>query len=505
MTELQPFLDAFHFIRPAWFVLVAVVALIWFCVRRRATRPALQMEGIAPHLRRALTVGGGQKRLLLPIDGVALALMLAALGAAGPTWSRVPDPFVAQTAPLVIAVKVTSSMEQEDLAPSRLERARHKIRDLLELRAGGRTALVAYAGSAHSVVPMTEDPGVVQPYLQGLSPDVMPQDGADASAALALARDILAKEGAPGGILFLADAIDGADVQALGDPSEASLAVLAMLPEGVSDPGLDRLEIPVVRATPDETDVRTLDRQLNADYQHALTEEGTQPWDDRGWLLGWPAALLALLWFRRGWTMRWSLLLALGIAATSPLPAHAEGIADWFLTADQQGRLAYQRKDFDRAAELFINPMWKGQALYHDGQYSEAAKVFARLDTADAAFREGMAHIKGREYREGIAAFETALKRDPDFPGAAENLETAKAILDYLETTREQSDTGEEAGIGADDVVLDNENARGTETQIQGVDEGDGLLTAEQWMNTVDTDPGDFLRQRFAIEAARAR
>src|SRR3546814_13163073 len=111
--------------------------------------------------------------------------------------------------------------------------------------------------------------------------------------------------------------------------------------------------------------------------------------------------------------------------------------------------------------------MWKGQVLYRDGRYSEAAKVFARLDTAAASFAEGMAHIKGREYREGIAAFEATLERDPDFPGAAENLETAKGILDYLETAREQSDTGEEAGIGADEVVLDNEEQNGTEAHNQ--------------------------------------
>ncbi|BCH20583.1 membrane protein [Mesorhizobium sp. L-8-10] len=500
MTEISFFLEAFHFLRPAWLLLVPAIAAIWFHVRRRAMRPAQATERIAPHLRKAMTVGGVQTRHLLAIDGVALGLLLTALGAAGPTWSRVPDPFVAQTVPLVVALKVTSSMTADDLAPTRLERAKQKIRDLLKLRAGGRTALVAYAGSAHSVVPMTDDPGVVEPYLQGLSPEIMPEDGADAGAALALARDILAREDVPGGILFVTDAVDTADVDALGNADVASLAVLAMLPEGANDPGIDRLSVPVVRATPDGGDVRTLERRLNAAYERVMTEEGTQPWNDRGWLLGWPAALLALLWFRRGWTMRWSLLLALGIGAMPSPPAHAEGVIDWLLTPDQQGRLAYQRKEYDRAAELFADPMWKGQSLYRDGQYSEAADVFSRLDTAAAAFAEGMAHIKGREYRDGIAAFETTLKRDPDYPGAAENLKTAKEILDYIETTREQSDTGEEAGEGADEIVMDNKDARGAETRIQG--KGDALLTTEQWMNTVDTDPADFLRQRFAIEAA---
>lgn len=502
MTELRQFLDAFHFLRPGWLLLILLIVVVWLYVRRRATHSAKPVEGIAPHLHRALTVGGGYRRHILPIDGMALGLVFAALGAAGPTWSRVPDPFVAQTAPLVIALKVTPSMMDQDLAPTRLERAQQKIRDFLELRAGGRTALIAYAGSAHSVVPMTVDPGVVEPYLQGLSPEVMPRDGANAGAAVELAGNILTKENAPGGILFFADSIDTAEITTLDNIEGASLAVLAMLPEGTNDRGMDGLSIPVVRVTSDDDDVRTLERWLNAAYTRAMTEEGNQPWQDRGWLFGWPAALLALLWFRRGWTMRWSLLIAFGIGMMPPDPAQAEGIADWFLTPDQQGRLAYQQKDFGRSAELFIDPMWKGQGLYRDGQYSEAANVFSRLDTAASAFAEGMAHVKGREYREGIAAFETALKRDPDFPGAAENLAVANAILDYVEAAREQSDTGEEAGAGADDVVMDNEDARGTETQIQD-GAGDELLTTDQWMNTVDTNTGDFLRQRFAIEDAK--
>ncbi len=115
-----------------------------------------------------------------------------------------------------------------------------------------------------------------------------------------------------------------------------------------------------------------------------------------------------------------------------------------------------------------------------------------------------MAEIKSRGYRDGVRSFETALERDPDYPGAAENLAVAKEIVDYIEEVREQSDTGEEGGIGADEVVFDNEANRGAETQIEAPREGgDGLMTTEQWMNTVDTRTGDFLRQRFAIEAAR--
>ena len=126
-----------------------------------------QSDGLAPHLREALTLGAQTGRRWQPIDGVAAGLLFAVIGASGPTWSRVPDPFVAQTAPLVIVLKVTPSMDAPDVAPTRLERGKQKIRDLLDLRAGARTALVAYAGTAHRVVPLTEDADIMRPYLEG--------------------------------------------------------------------------------------------------------------------------------------------------------------------------------------------------------------------------------------------------------------------------------------------------------------------------------------------------
>jgi len=503
MTTVSVALEAFHFLRPLWLLALLPTAALWWAVRRGHARPTPKPAGIAPHLRAALTVGGAVRRRLLPIDGVALALALLAAGAAGPTWSRQPDPFASQSAPLVIALKVTPSMEARDLAPSRLDRAKQKIRDLLDLRAGARTALVAYAGTAHVVVPMTEDAGVMLPYLEGLAPEVMPQDGNRAADALALATDLLARETGPGGVLFVADALDPADAAALSEVGDR-LAVLSMLPERQDDRGMGALAgVPVISVTPHASDVARIDRMLAAAQARAALAESEQPWQDRGPWLAWPAALLVLLWFRRGWTMRWAALAAVALVLPAP-QARADGLTDWFLTPDQQGRLALERKQFGRAADLFEDPLWRGYALYRHGQYEAAVEVLDRVETAQAAFIQGMAHIKSRRYRDGVRAFETALARDPDYPGAAANLAVGMEIVEYVEDLRAQSDTGEDRGIGADEVVFDNEANRGAETQLDVQEDGGApMLTAEQWMTTVDTRTGDFLRSRFALEAAR--
>ena len=502
MTDVPLFLEAFHFLRPLWLLLVPLIVIVWWWVRRPVQRGAMLAEGIAPHLREALTVGRAQRRRVLPIDSTAAILLLAALGAAGPSWSRQPDPFAAQSAPAVIVLAVTTGMEQTDLAPSRLERGKQKIRDFLDLRAGARTALVGYAGTAHVVLPMTEDAQVMVPYLEGLSPEVMPREGAVAGEALALAAAMLAEETAPGGILFVTDSLDPADVAPL-NASAVPLAVLSMRPEGSRDRGLDALSVPVVEVTPDPSDIRRLDGLLNAAYRRAQLDDVDQPWEDRAHWLAWPAALILLLSFRRGWTMRWAAIAGLTLLLT-PQGARAEGIADWFLTPDQQGRIAFDNKRYARAGELFVDPLWRAYALYRAGQYDDAVLVLDRVETAQAAFIQGMANIKGRHYRDGVRAFETALARDPDYPGAAENLETAQRIVAYVEAAQLASDTGEDQGIGADEEVYDNESGQGEETLREAADAGGaGLLTADQWMNTVDTRTEDFLRMRFALEAAQ--
>jgi len=259
----------------------------------------------------------------------------------------------------------------------------------------------------------------------------------------------------------------------------------------------------VVELSTDGSDVRQIERRVASAYRNALAKDDRQEWEDRGWMLGWPAALFALLYFRRGWTMALGLAFAAGLVAGTASPARAEGLEGrveaWFLTPDQRGRLAFGSEHYDEAAELFQDPMWKGYALAFIGRYDEAAAVFDRVDTADAAFAQGVALIKGRAYRPAITAFEKALERDPGHAGAAQNVEVARAILSYLEELREQTDT-EDGSEGADEVVFDKEKKGGTE---QTLSEKDRIKveSAEQWMRTVETHMADFLQTRFALEA----
>ncbi|MDV7144965.1 VWA domain-containing protein [Tropicimonas sp. TH_r6] len=504
MSGFLDALGALHLLRPVWLLALVPLALLWWQIRRVRDEDSQDSVGVAPHLAEALSVGAEGARRLQPIDGVMLACALCILAAAGPSWSRVPNPLLSQTAPLVVALEVSESMSAPDLAPNRLDRAKFKILDLIEARAGARTALIAYAGSAHGVTPLTEDPNILRAMLDALVPEIMPRPGDNATAALALAQAELAKSETPGAILFVLDELSEADTPGFAALDESTPVIfLQAAPEGSPRGALDRLEgATVIGLTADDSDIRQVERAAASAYRAALLGDERLEWEDRGWMLGWLAMPLVLLWFRRGWTMRWAALLGIALSASAPGPARADPV-DWFFTPDQQGMMAYRDKSFAEAAELFEDPMWRGLALFRSGQYPEAADLYSRLDTAAAAFGEGLARTRNREYRPAIAAYEKALKLQPDFPEADWNLAVTRAILDYVEDAREAGDTGEESGIGADDVVFDNEAERGAETQTDYSQEeaGKEFQSSEQWMRSVDTEMGDFLRTRFLFEA----
>ncbi|WP_164659049.1 VWA domain-containing protein [Tropicibacter sp. Alg240-R139] len=500
-------LSLFHFLRPLWLVAVPLILLLWYLVRRRLDGPTTETAGLAPHLAEALSVGTRDHRRLHPIDGFACVGVLLALASAGPTWSKLPNPLIADTAPLVVALKVTPSMEQTDLAPSRLERARFKITDLITSRAGARTALVAYAGSAHRVAPLTEDANILRPLLEGLTPQAMPVDGDSASSALTLAQGVLTDAETQGAILFVLDDLDPAEAKLFetAEPDGTQLIFLTALPPGQSLAQLDRIpNATVVQMTADDGDLVQLDRAIRSAYVAALGQDDRLQWRDRGRLLTIPAALLVLLWFRRGWTTRWAIAVLLLPLISAPHQAQAEGWRDWFLTPDQQGQIAMNRKEYSSAGNLFQDRYLAGYAKYKAGQYADAAKIFAALSTPEAAFAEGMARIRNREYRPAIATFERALELRPGWPEAEHNLALSKEILEYIETTREQSDTGEDSGIGADDVVFDNDVQRGADTTTEFADKNATPQTADQWISSIDTDMTKFLRSRFLIENQEA-
>ena len=210
----------------------------------------------------------------------------------------------------MVLLKVSGTMLAGDVQPSRLERAKHKLRDLLELRKGSSTGLIVYSGSAHLVMPLTRDDRIVSTMVEDLTPGLMPVDGDALAQALQLAEQLLRNSGVPGSALVIADNVSPAQAQALSTNETAIPVQFLSLqsPGGLVDNGLQsaatNLNAPVVELTVDQTDVeRVVRRAQNSLKAVSGSIEGTR-WQDAGYPLVPVLALFALMWSRRGWLVR---------------------------------------------------------------------------------------------------------------------------------------------------------------------------------------------------------
>lgn len=195
---------------------------------------------------------------------------------------------------------------------------------------------------------------------------------------------------------------------------------------------------------------------------------------------------------------RLALLMLLLLAG--PAEARAASFLDWWLTPDQQGRLYFERGEFEKAARSFEDKQWKAIAFYKAGDFANAAALFAQIDTPAGRLYLGNALAKQEKLAEAVSAYEQALQLEPEFPEAKFNLDWVQGLLDL--DNKEYEDTGGTGGkLGADRIVVDERGAKAKgEVSTQELKAQEGLSDEDlrkMWMRRVQTTPGDFLRLKF--------
>lgn len=307
---MTDFFHDFHFLRPYWLLSILPALALWWWIRRRQDRAASWRQFVDPHLLEHLIVGEGRHRRLRPIHVLIAIWLLSAVALAGPSWQREPSPFAGDEAGLVVLLKSSATMKATDVQPSRLERAKHKLRDLLKLRKGSSTGLIVYSGSAHLVMPMTRDDRIINAMVEDLTPELMPADGDVLVNALELAENLLKKSGVPGSVLVIADTVSPSQVQAMSEV-EIGLPVQFLALQSPSAPigkGLEgaatSLNASVVKLTVDRTDVERVARRAQTEIRSAVGTHDAERWHDAGYAILPLIALCALMWSRRGWVVR---------------------------------------------------------------------------------------------------------------------------------------------------------------------------------------------------------
>ncbi len=457
--------DAFHFLRPWWLLALPPLAyLVWLWIAR--TRQESGWQGAVDANLLEVLLDDAQpanhRGLRLGMLATAVAVILAM---AGPTWERLPQPVEEKNDALIILLDLSLSMLAEDTSPSRIERARQKVTDILRQRKEGLTALIAYAGDAHAVVPLTDDVATITNLLGSLGPEMMPVRGSNPDHALILAQELfdnsLLQQGR---IVMLTDGIDSINSVSRHRNPAFPISIIGI---GTAEGGpipLDRLRQPgkVLLTQEGNRVIALLDHQRmqdvadltygtyapaeigDADIIKALStvlpddddtlevEREFDTWYDHGhWL-----AVLCLPMF--AWFFRKGVILGLAglvISLTLPQPAYAlefPNLADaWqslWLNEDQRGYQALRHGEPEKAVTLFSDPKWQAAARYRSGDYPGAFQGFAADGSPTGKYNQANTLARLGQYQPAIDLYADVLATDPDHEDAAFN----KALLEKL-------------------------------------------------------------------------
>ncbi len=492
-------IEHFHFLRPWWFLgFLPLGMMIFFLLRQRVGSKSWEAVCDA-HLLPHLLVGSDQSQSRAPYILLVTVWLLCLLALAGPVWSKLPQPVFRAETSLVLVLDLSRSMDAEDVQPSRLTRAKHKVLDILKDRQEGQTALVVFSGEPYVVSPLTEDSNTIAAMVSSLDTNLMPVQGSRPDLALLQAKKLLEQSHVPkGNILLITDGIEEGDVHGtvknlLGQHHRVSVLGVgttegAPIPQRggfVKDQDGD-IVIPKLNPealaelakigrgryatlTIDDQDLETVlpsDWTISDETQKRTSQRTTELWREEGPWIVLGIVALTIPAFRTGWI---GVLFIVLLLTPSPGEAFFEG--NLWSRPDQQGAHALEQDDPEKAATLFEDPSWKGVANYRAGNYQEAVEYFSQDHSADGHFNRGNALARSGQLQDALQAYQTALQQNPTHNDARYNYELIEKLLQQQDNQQHSDSDGETT---QDKQSSDSERSESPQSQEHGEQKNSG-------------------------------
>jgi len=464
-------IENFHFIRPFWFLACIPVAIAIFVLLRHKTYSQNWVNFCDKVLLEHLSVRSGIKQKQYPILFLALAWFITIFALAGPSWQKIETPLFSSKNSLVIVLDLSQSMNAQDLKPSRLSRARHKLTDILSQRVEGQTALIVYSGDSHIVSPLTADSKTILSMVPILNSNLMPVPGSNLTLAISSAIDLFKNAGEQtGNILLFTDGIDPNNYQRVLDTAKKArqsgykLSIIGVgsndgapipspekggyLKDSQGNIFVSRLETQKLtelarvgggkyhRISVSDRDIEAVLKHSKTNQYDKIEENPEQQfkqdkWQDEGVYLVFILIPIALLAFRRGW-----LLLLFVFILPIPQTSYALSWDDLWLRADQQGQKAFKQGLHEQAAKKFKDNNWQGSAYYKAGQYDKALEAFSRSNDIESIYNKGNTLAQLNRFDEALEAYQEVLKKNPKHKDSLKN----KGIIEKIKEQQNKSD-----------------------------------------------------------------
>ncbi len=504
----------FHFIRP-WCLLL-IVPMLWVFYAFRKAQQTKHTLPIASHLAPHLNADGKDKHWFAPKHLLPGILTLLIVIIAGPTWLPEPDSHAKNQSPLYFVIDLSNSMSESDLAPSRLENSKLKLEQLLSYKTDGAVGAYVYAGSAHLLIPATEDRDVLALYLSSLSTHLVPRQGKNLAAVFEQLQQSHDSKDIPASIIVVTDGLDNSSIHALNQYTDLHQDQILVWKFGYQETLTPPRDVRFLQNTPDDSDIASIQRWIDSFSYFDPQDEDIQ-WQEAGFYLVFPTLVLSLLWFRRGWSIRWvpSILMgAVYLGAIMPADSYAADntsptcdslMMRLLMTEDQQGQWFYRQGNYACAAKAFVEPQWKIQALMKNEQWEWALTMLNQQpDSVSKRFNTAMSFLHIQRFRSAEHWFNRVLELNPEHTQAQQNLKLLEEIFDLM------ADRAQGQGTAGEDMTADVISSLEEDMGIDEPEERSDFinsadLMAEEhltkiWLEQVKSNPEVFLRNKFAIQ-----
>ncbi len=419
----------FHFLRPYWLIGLILPVLIYLQSYSQQKAESAWSKVCDENLLDFLLIKSNGEKRKWPMISAVVAVLFLVVALAGPTWSKKSNPALSVENPVMIMLNMSGDMWQKDVSPSRIERAKYVIKDLVKTLKNTESGFIVYSKEPFMITPLTEDAAIIDNLLPALEMNIMPENGDRLDRAIDLAVERMQEAELPSGNIVVLTAN-------VGERFDAAL-------ESASKAAAVGYDVDIVNMSSQDNDklkmVAEKGRGLYISYNKGLdllikkinditakeikqSQNMQTVWNDMGWYFLWLPALLLLGYFRRGLLVIVVMFLLFG----QPVQA------SWFLNDNQEALKNFKEQNYGAAAEKFTDTQWKASAAYKSGDYDAAFKNFAKGNDVTALYNQGNALAKGGKIDEAIKKYEEVLQQQPDF-------EDAKFNLEYLKKQQKQN------------------------------------------------------------------
>lgn len=202
-----------------FFYVPALIIWLYWIIN---SRNKMLLSTVDKSLRDRLLIKIDKKRLLQKDRFLYLSMLILIFSASGPQIGTRLAPLDRKGIDLVFAVDVSTSMNAEDVKPSRLEKAKFEISQMIRQLKGDRISLIVFAGSSHMYLPLTTDYEAARLFLDQIDTNMIPTQGTALSSALQTGLSAFTEDESKYKVLVLVTDGEDHEGQAIDLASKAS-------------------------------------------------------------------------------------------------------------------------------------------------------------------------------------------------------------------------------------------------------------------------------------------